>query len=270
MAEGRRTSEIAGDDVGLFGERRVSVRADEQDSNRDERPRRVREPNTRMDSEDITAKMLVRLKKSRSGHQGHLTSLANKISALLIDTSHVREVKELSQLYDRQWERFELVHSEILACAGHDTLARDNAVQVYNELSHKKLELLDKISQYVQVAEASWDDNRTVRENLNTIDKISDKSDQGSIRSAGSSTRSVEARLKREKAELSLKQLRECQFIEKENEQRMLELRQNLEQQTLKNKVELAILEEKHAIEYEQDLFSDDESIRSDAQTGFK
>jgi hypothetical protein len=125
------------------------------------------------------------------------------------------------------------VHSEILACAGHDTPARDNAVQVYNELSHKKLELLDKISQYVQVAEASWDDNRTVRENLNTIDKISDKSDQGSIRSAGSSTRSVEARLKREKAEL-------------------------------------AILEEKHAIEYEQDLFSDDESIRSDAQTGFK
>ena len=93
---------------------------------------------------------------------------------------------------------------------------------------------------------------------------------KGGIRSAGSSTRSVEARLKREKAELSLKQLRECQFIEKENEQRMLELRQNLEQQTLKNKVELAILEEKHAIEYEQDLFSDDESIRSDAQTGFK
>ncbi len=60
-----------------------------------------------MNSEDITTEMLVRLKKLRSGHQGHLTSLANKISALLIDTSYIREVKELSQLFDRQWERFE-------------------------------------------------------------------------------------------------------------------------------------------------------------------
>ncbi len=38
------------------------------DSYSDERPRRVRGPNTRMNSEDITTEMLVRLEKSRSGH----------------------------------------------------------------------------------------------------------------------------------------------------------------------------------------------------------
>ncbi len=161
-----------------------------------------------MNSEDITTEMLVRLKKLRSGHQGHLTSLANKISALLIDTSYIREVKELSQLFDRQWERFEFVHNEILACAGHDTSTRENAVQVYNEQSHRKIELLDKVTQYIQVAEASGEDNVTVRENLDMLNKFSDKSDQASICSAGSSARSIQAQLKLEKAELSLKQLR--------------------------------------------------------------
>ena len=149
MAEARITSKTVGDDVALFGERRVNVQANEQDSHSDERPRRVRGLNTRMNSEDITTEMLVRLKKLRSGHQGHLTSLANKISALLIDTSYIREVKELSQLFDRQWERFELVHNEILACAGHDRSTRENAVQVYNEQSHRKIELVDKVTQYI-------------------------------------------------------------------------------------------------------------------------
>ncbi len=50
----------------------------------------------------------------------------------------------------------------------------------------------------------------------------------------------------------------------------MLKLRQNVEQQALRNEIELAKLEEKHAIEYEQELLSDDELIRSDAQTEFK
>ena len=120
------------------------------------------------------------------------------------------------------------------------------------------------------MAETCWEDNPTAKENVDNLSKCSDKSERASIRSASSSVRSFEARLRREKAELSLKQLRERQFIEKENEQRMLELRQNIEQQTLQNEIELAKLEEKHAIEYEQDLFVDDELICFDAQTKFE
>lgn len=75
------------------------------------------------------------------------------------------------------------------------------------------------------MAEASWEDNLTAKGNVDTLSKCSDKSERASIRSASSSVRSFEARLKREKAELSLKQLRERQFLQTENEQRMLELR---------------------------------------------
>ena len=155
--------------------------------------------------------------KSRSGHQGHLTRLANKISALLIDIKYIREVKELNELFDRLWERFELAHSEIIAYAGRDRSTIENAVQVYNEQSRKRTELQDKVTQYIQLAETSWEDNPT-KENVDNLSKCSDKSEQVNIRSASSSVRSFEARLRREKAELSLKQLRERQFIEKENE----------------------------------------------------
>ena len=292
MAEAQKASEIAGDAAGLFGENmdagatrseanvaqpRASVGvaeeerprrvADGRDGYRDERPRR---PNARITSEDITMEMLARLKRSRSGHQGHLARLANKISDLLTDSKYIREVKELSELFERQWDRFELVHSEILICASHDRSTIEHAVQVYNEQSRRKIELQDKVTQYIQGAETGYEDDVTVKENLHTVSKFSDKSDRASTRSTNSSIRSTEARRKREKAELSLRQLRERQFIEKENEQRILELRQNVERQTLRNEVELAKLEEKHAIEYDQGLFSDEELSRSDAQTKFE
>ena len=290
MPERRITSETAGEDIGLVGERisseakvaqpRASIEVavgqflsredDLQDSYGNERPRRERRQNTRINLEDVEAEALVRLKKSRSSHQGHLTRLANKISALLIDTKYIREVKELNELFDRVWDRFELVHSEIIAYAGHDRSIIENAVQVYNAQSHRRTDLQDKVTQCIQLAEASWEDNLAAKGNVDTSSKCSGKSERASIRSASSSVRSFEARLKRERAELSLKQLRERQFLEIENEQRMLELRQNVEQQTLKNEIELAKLEEKYAIEYEQELFVDVELIRSDAQTKFE
>jgi hypothetical protein len=63
-----------------------------------------------LNSEELVAEKLIKLKNSRSGHVGHLTYLANKISTLLTDNSNIKAVKELSVMFDRQWDRFELVH----------------------------------------------------------------------------------------------------------------------------------------------------------------
>jgi hypothetical protein len=45
--------------------------------------------------------MVSRLVKSRSGHQGNLTHINNRISTLLYDCSNITTVTEL---FERQWD----------------------------------------------------------------------------------------------------------------------------------------------------------------------
>ena len=47
------------------------------------------------------AEMVSRLVKSRSGHQGNLTHINNRISTLLYDCSNITTVTEL---FERQWD----------------------------------------------------------------------------------------------------------------------------------------------------------------------
>jgi hypothetical protein len=49
------------------------------------------------------------LRRTRSGE-----------SVLLYDTYNVDSVKELLELFNRQWERFNLVHNEVLLFADND------------------------------------------------------------------------------------------------------------------------------------------------------
>jgi hypothetical protein len=91
-------------------------------------------------------------------------------------------------------------------------LTKENAFRVYNEQSRRKLDLFDKILQYSDREEGRYDQKETVDGNVATLRKSSDYSPRTSISS--SSTKSLGARLKREKAELSLRQLRERQTIE--------------------------------------------------------
>jgi hypothetical protein len=67
-------------------------------------------------------------------------------------------------------------------------------------------------------------------------------------------------RLKREKAELYLKQLRDRQSVEKDVERRKLEMRQamHIEQQKLEDEIEIAKLEERYAVEEERRLYADE------------
>ena len=119
MAEVQMASEIAENDVLMLGERGLNGRVSRLEENGDGisppgRPRRETRQNTRLNSEELVAEKLMKLKNSRSGHAGHLTYLANKISTLLTDNSNIKTVKELSVMFDRQWDRFELVHDEII------------------------------------------------------------------------------------------------------------------------------------------------------------
>lgn len=91
-------------------------------------------------------------------------------------------------------------------------MTKENAFRVYNEQSRRKLDLFDKILQYSDREEGRYDQKETVDGNVATLRKSSDYSPRTSISS--SSTKSLGARLKREKAELSLRQLRERQTIE--------------------------------------------------------
>ena len=99
-------------------------------------------------------------------------------------------------MFDRLWDRFELLHGEIIAYAGCDRSIIESAVQVYNEQSHRRTDLQDKVTQYLQLAETSWKDNLTAKGNVDTLSKCIDKSERVSIRSASSSVRSFEAQLK--------------------------------------------------------------------------
>jgi hypothetical protein len=65
-------------------------------------------------------------------------------------------------------------------------------------------------------------------------------------------------RLKREKAELYLKQLRDRQSVEKDVDRRKLEMRQAIEQRKLEDEIEIAKLEKRYAVEEERRLYADE------------
>ena len=100
--------------------------------------RRERRPNVRLDQDAVNHEKMLKLQRSRSGHQGHLTELNNKISVFLFDAKNEEAVKELVKLFNRQWERSSLVHHEILLFANHNQLNVANATQVYEEQVAKK------------------------------------------------------------------------------------------------------------------------------------
>ncbi len=259
MAEAHLTSE-SDNIAGRLGEidRDGNRKSNEHIVRGAERICRDRRPNVRLDLDAVNAERLVKLKRSRSGHQGHLTDLYNKISILLSDTKYAREVKELRDIVNRQWERFALIHDEILACTIGDTLAVENARVVYGEQSQRRTEVLDKISRYLELCEDTRKVDYERRSEASIESNKSLRSSRSSVKT-NSSTRSFDARLKREKAELALDQLRQRQNLEKEVEQHMLELRQTVELRKLEDNIELAKLEERFVDEYEQNMFDNNE-----------
>ena len=64
--------------------------------------RRERRPNVRLDQDAVNREKMLKLQRSRSGHQRHLTELNNKISVLLFDVKNEDAVKELVKL--SSWE----------------------------------------------------------------------------------------------------------------------------------------------------------------------
>jgi hypothetical protein len=84
------------------------------------------------------AEIVLRLVKSRSGHQGRLTHINNQISTLLYDSSNITAVKELREVFERQWERFSLVHEDILIHIGNDTSAVANVDATFNEQANRR------------------------------------------------------------------------------------------------------------------------------------
>ena len=81
MAEVQMASETAENDVSMLGERGLNGRVSRLEENGDGisppgRPRRETRQNTRLNSEELVAEKLIKLKNSRSGHVGHLTYLA--------------------------------------------------------------------------------------------------------------------------------------------------------------------------------------------------
>ena len=197
--------------------------------------------------------------KSRSGHQEHLTYIDNQISTLLYDSNNVTIVRELKEMFERQWERFSL-HDNILIYTANDILALTNAKATFNEKASPRAELLDNINNYLSnkaMNNEQIQSSPTKAKSMNDFETIS-HANLGSAQSVASA-RSVEKRQMREKVELSIKQRHECQKIERDAELHKLEARQALEQQSLKERVEIAKLEEQYAIEAEQRLCFDDE-----------
>ena len=114
-----------------------------------QRDKRERRPNIRLGQDAVNAERMLKLQRSRRGHQGHLTELNNKISSVLLhETYNVDSVKELLELFNRQWERFNLVHNEVLLFADNDHSTVASAMHAYKEQFAKKTELLNKVSQY--------------------------------------------------------------------------------------------------------------------------
>jgi hypothetical protein len=113
-----------------------------------QRDKRARRPNIRLGQDAVNAERMLKLQRSRRRHQGHLTELNNKISVILHDTYNVDSVKELLELFNRQWERFNLVHNEVLLFADNDHSTVASAMHAYKEQFARKTELLNKVSQY--------------------------------------------------------------------------------------------------------------------------
>ena len=231
------------------------------------RSRRDRRPNVRLNLESVEAEKLVRLKRSRSGHQGCLTELYKKIKVLLTDYNNASEVRELLDMINREWERFNFIHDEILACVVKDTSAVEDAQFAFGVQSKRKTEILETVNRYLELCEAQdkrkpdktgEDDYETRSEvSINESNKLF-RSNRSSVKS-NVSTRSFDAKLKRQKAELALEQFRRRQDLEKQVEQHRLELQQIVELRKLEDDIELAELEEQFADEYEQNLFDDNE-----------
>ncbi|CAB4009252.1 Hypothetical predicted protein [Paramuricea clavata] len=68
----------------------------------------------------------------------------------------------------------------------------------------------------------------------------------------------------------ALVQLRERQNLEKEVEQHMLELRQIVELRNLEDNVKLAKLEEQFVVEYDQNMFDDNELTKNNTPFEFE
>ena len=117
------------------------------------RDKRERRPNICLDIDAVNAERMLKLQRSRSGHQGHLTELNNKISVLLYDSKNVEAVKELVELFNRQWERFNLIHNEILLFADHEPSTVASAMHAYDDQLARKTELLNKVTNYLQSRE---------------------------------------------------------------------------------------------------------------------
>jgi uncharacterized lipoprotein YddW (UPF0748 family) len=58
-------------------------------------------------------------------------------------------VKELREMFEQQWERFSLIHEDILIYIGNDTSAVATAEATFNEQASRRAEVLDKISNYL-------------------------------------------------------------------------------------------------------------------------
>jgi hypothetical protein len=179
----------------------------------------------------------------------------NRAELYLYDTYNVDSVKELLELFNRQWERFNLVHNEVLLFADYDPSTVASAMHAYKEQFARKTELLNKVSQYLQ----SHDREKTIPDELETRSNAS-LSSSNSLSSAKSiaCSKSCEMRLKREKVELYLKQLHDRQSVEKDVECHKLEMRQAIEQQKLEDEIEIAKLEERYAVEEERRLYADE------------
>ena len=106
--------------------------------------------NVRLDQDALDNEKMFKLQDQKSGHQGRLTELNNKISVPLFDAKNEDAVKELVKLFNRQRKRFNLVHDEILLFANHNKPCVASAIQVYEEQVAKSTELFNKDSQYLQ------------------------------------------------------------------------------------------------------------------------
>ncbi len=219
------------------------------------RDKRERRPNIRLDIDAVNAERMLKLQRSRSGHQGHLTELNNKISVLLYDSKNVEAVKELVELFNRQWERFNLIHNEILLFADREPSTVASVMHAYDDQLARKTELLNKVTNYLQSREREnpLPDDLETRSNAS----ISSFNSLASAKSIASS-KSRETRLKRERAELCMKQLQDRRDLERNIELRKLEMRQAIEQQRLNDEIEIAKLEERYAVEEERRLCNDE------------
>ncbi len=129
-----------------------------------------------LDIDAVNAERMLKLQRFRSGHQGHLTELNNKISILLYDFKNIETVKELLELFSRQRERFNLIHNEILFLADHEPSTIASVMHAHNDQLARKTELLYKATNYLQSREREYPlpDNLETRSNATILSKTID------------------------------------------------------------------------------------------------